>query len=55
MLLSFFFFSFSRGGVPTEFISESLGHMNLKTTENYLDSFEDETKEKYAKTLTDFG
>jgi len=43
------------GGAPTEFISESLGHMDLKTTENYLDSFEDETKEKYAKTLTDFG
>lgn len=34
-----------RGGASTEFISESLGHGNLHTTENYLDSFEDE-KEK---------
>lgn len=44
-----------RGGVPMEFISESLGHSNLQTTESYLDSFEDETEEKYSKTLTDFG
>ena len=44
-----------RGGAPLEFISESLGHGDLKTTENYLDSFEDETKEKYANILTDFG
>ncbi len=44
-----------RGGAPTEFISESLGHSNLQTTESYLDSFEDETEEKYSKTLTDFG
>ena len=43
-----------RGGAPTEFISESLGHSNLKTTESYLDSFEDETREKFAKMLTDF-
>ncbi|MDA1122584.1 MAG: site-specific integrase [Bacteroidetes bacterium] len=44
-----------RGGAPTEYISESLGHSNLKTTESYLDSFEDETKEKFANMLTDFG
>lgn len=44
-----------RGGAPTEFISESLGHGNFKTTENYLDSFEDETKEKYASILVNFG
>ena len=43
-----------RGGVPTEFISESLGHKDLKTTENYLDSFEDDTREKYADLLTNF-
>jgi len=44
-----------RGGAPTEYISESLGHSSLATTESYLDSFEDETKEKYANMLTDFG
>ncbi len=44
-----------RGGAPLEFISESLGHLDLKTTESYPDSFEDETKEKYANILTDFG
>lgn len=43
-----------RGGAPTEFISESLGHQNLKTTESYLDSFENETRVKYAELLTDF-
>jgi len=44
-----------RGGAPMEFISESLGHSNLQTTESYLDSFEDETNEKYSKILKDFG
>ncbi len=44
-----------RSGVSTEFISESIGHADLKTTENYLDSFEDEMKEEVAKKLLDFG
>ena len=43
-----------RSGAPTEFISESLGHNNLKTTENYLDSFEDTVKKEYAERLMDF-
>ena len=43
-----------RSGVSTEFISESLGHTNLKTTENYLDSFEDETRLEHIKKLLDF-
>ena len=33
-----------RGGVPLAFISESLGHSDLKTTENYLDSIEDDAR-----------
>jgi integrase len=41
-----------RKGVATEYISESLGHTSLTTTENYLDSFLDETKIKYSKFLT---
>ncbi len=43
-----------RAGAPTEFISESLGHSNLKTTESYLDSFEDNVKRQYALHLTAF-
>jgi integrase/recombinase XerD len=43
-----------RGGAPIEFISESLGHENLRTTENYLDSFEIETQRKYQNILTNF-
>lgn len=40
---------------PLPFISESLGHHSQKTTESYLDNFEDETKRLYANRLTDFS
>lgn len=43
-----------RSGAPIEFISESLGHKDLKTTENYLDSFEDDVKESYQRKLLNF-
>lgn len=43
-----------RSGAPMEFISESLGHQDLKTTEHYLDSFEDDIKKQYAGFLTNF-
>ena len=43
-----------RSGVSTEFISESLGHSNLKITETYLDSFENDHKLEIAKHLTAF-
>ncbi len=43
-----------RSGVSIEYISESLGHSSLQTTENYLDSFEDDVKRKYADLLTNF-
>lgn len=43
-----------RSGAPIEFISESLGHHDLKTTESYLDSFEDDVKKQYAGFLTKF-
>lgn len=43
-----------RSGASIEFISESLGHSNLATTENYLASFEMETKRKFAKNLLKF-
>ena len=44
-----------RSGAPIEFISESLGHHDLKTTESYLDSFEDDVKKQYASFLTSFN
>lgn len=40
-----------RSGVSTEFISEALGHSNLKTTELYLASFDEKKKEEYSKLL----
>jgi len=43
-----------RSGAPVEFISESLGHSSLRTTESYLDTFEDDTKESYQRKLLDF-
>ena len=35
-----------RSGANIAYISESLGHQDLKTTENYLASFEREEREK---------
>ncbi len=43
-----------RSGVGTEFISEALGHSNVKTTQNYLAGFEDESKRETIKALTAF-
>lgn len=43
-----------RSGAPIEFISESLGHKDLRTTESYLGSFEDDTKESFQRKLLDF-
>lgn len=44
-----------RSGANIAYISESLGHNDLKTTENYLASFEKEEREKNARLLTNFG
>jgi integrase/recombinase XerD len=43
-----------RSGVSTEYIQEALGHSNIKTTENYLDSFGKEIKKEHAGRLTSF-
>lgn len=43
-----------RSGASIEMISESLGHSNLSTTENYLASFELDSKRKMAEMLTNF-
>ncbi len=44
-----------RSGANIAYISESLGHKDLKTTENYLASFEKEERMKNASALTNFG
>lgn len=43
-----------RAGASTEFIQEALGHTDKRTTENYLDSFENELKKEFALKLTQF-
>jgi site-specific recombinase XerD len=43
-----------RSGASVEYISDALGHTNIKTTQNYLAGFEDETLFANAKKLIDF-
>lgn len=43
-----------RSGASTEFIQEALGHSDLKTTENYLDSFDKDVKKEFAHRLISF-
>jgi integrase/recombinase XerD len=43
-----------RSGASTEYIQEALGHVDVRTTENYLDSFEIEVKKEFAGRLTAF-
>lgn len=43
-----------RSGVSTEFIQEALGHTDKRTTENYLDSFENDVKKEFASKLLAF-
>lgn len=44
-----------RSGANITYIAESLGHHDLRTTENYLASFEKQEREKNDFLLTDFG
>ena len=39
-------------GASKEYIQESLGYSSIKTTENYLDSFEREIKKEFAERLS---
>lgn len=43
-----------RAGANIAYISESLGHPDVKTTEHYLDKFETEERQKNAAFLTKF-
>ena len=44
-----------RSGASTEAIQEALGHEDIRTTENYLDSFGNELKKELAGRLTAFN
>jgi integrase len=44
-----------RSGANIAYISESLGHNSLQTTETYLASFEKEERQKNAALLTQFS
>jgi integrase len=43
-----------RQGASTEFIQETLGHYEKRTTENYMDSFDTDVKREYAAKLNVF-
>lgn len=40
-----------RNGASNEYIGDALGHSSLATTENYLDGFDDPTREQYSALL----
>lgn len=44
-----------QSNAPISLISKSLGHSSIKTTENYLGSYEDSELIKYSKALTNFN
>lgn len=43
-----------RKGASMEFVQESLGHKNIRTTMNYFAGFDDDVKRDFAETLLDF-
>lgn len=43
-----------QSNAPISYISEALGHKDLKTTEHYLGSFDEDTRKQFAAALTDF-
>ena len=43
-----------RKSASMEFVSEALGHSDLKTTKNYFAGFEDKTKREILEDITDF-
>jgi integrase/recombinase XerD len=44
-----------QNGASTEFIKDSVGHANVKTTENYLASFDEDIKREFTGKLLNFG
>ncbi|NCD41757.1 MAG: site-specific integrase [Bacteroidia bacterium] len=43
-----------QSGASIEYISEALGHSDVRTTENYLSSFNEDTRKEMAKRLSNF-
>jgi site-specific recombinase XerD len=43
-----------RQGASMEYVSEALGHGDLKTTQGYFSGFEDQAKKQFLEALTDF-
>ena len=43
-----------RNGASMEYLQESLGHQDMKTTLNYFSGFEDKVKREVANKLMDF-
>ncbi len=43
-----------RSGAPTQFITQALGHSNVRTTQNYLAGFEDDSRKEVLRALTAF-
>ena len=44
-----------KGGADIRYISECLGHTNVRMTEVYLEGFDCDDRKKYSKILTDFS
>lgn len=43
-----------RKGASMEFMQESLGHGNIKTTQGYFSGFDNDTKKEFSQSLMDF-
>jgi len=43
-----------RAGVPIAFISDSLGHSDIRVTERYLAGFDDSYRARVSEALTDW-
>ena len=43
-----------RKGASMEFMRESLGHKDMKTTQNYFNGFDNDTKKEFAQNIMDF-
>jgi integrase/recombinase XerD len=44
-----------QNGASTGFIRDSVGHANVKTTENYLAGFDEDIRREFTGILLNFG